>query len=89
MALLHLGKYLPYFMQALGWIGTIAYLLGYYLVSVEKISPTGKLFHGLNIVGAAGLIGNAFYLTDYPNIVVNVAWLAIGVFAIYRNRLPR
>lgn len=85
----HLGKYYPLLMQTFGWIGTVSYLLAYYLVSIEKISPVSKLYQCLNIIGAIGLIGNALYLADYPNIVVNMAWLAIGVFAIYRNNRLR
>jgi hypothetical protein len=84
MLLSHVGKYYPFTMQALGWLGTFAYLLGYLLISLQKISA-GKLYHILNIAGALGLICNALYLTDYPNIVVNFAWMAIAVFAIYRN----
>jgi len=84
MHLSHISKYYSVTMQTLGWLGTLAYLLGYFLLSIHKISA-GKLYHILNIAGAIGLICNALYLTDYPNIVVNVAWLAIAVFAIYRN----
>ena len=75
-------------MESLGWVGTFAYLLGYFLLSIGKIKA-GKLYHTLNIAGAIGLICNAIYLTDYPNIVVNVAWMAIGFFAIYRNTHQR
>ena len=88
MLLTHLGRYYSLTMQTLGWIGIFAYLLGYFLLSIHKIPP-GKLYHLLNIVGAVGLICNALYLTDYPNIVVNVAWLAIAVFAIYQNSRQR
>jgi len=84
MLLTHVGKYYSFTMQALGWLGTFAYLLGYFLLSIHKI-PAGKLYHILNIAGAIGLICNALYLMDYPNIVVNFAWMAIAVLAIYRN----
>jgi hypothetical protein len=89
MLLLQLGKYYSFTMQALGWLGTLAYLAGYLLLSIDKISASGKLYHLLNIAGAIGLICNALYFVDYPNIVVNVVWMAIAFFAIYRNTRPR
>lgn len=76
-------------MQALGWLGTLAYLVGYLLLSVGKISASGKLYHLLNIAGAIGLIFNALFFVDYPNIVVNVVWMAIAIFAIYRRTRGR
>ena len=72
-------------MESLGWLGTAAYLLAYFLISTDRISSSEKLFHLLNIAGAIGLMCNAFYLTDYPNIAVNLAWTVIAASAIYRN----
>ncbi|HEY4205383.1 MAG TPA: hypothetical protein VGM31_01170 [Puia sp.] len=66
----------------LGWIGTIAYLAAYLLLSMGRLRADQKLYHLLNILGAAGLTYNALSLRDFPNVVVNIAWAAIAIWAI-------
>ena len=65
-----------------GWIGTIAYLLGYLLLSTNKLRSDQVSYHVLNIIGSIGLTANAVYYTDLPNIVVNVVWGMIAAGAI-------
>ena len=66
----------------LGWIGTLAYLIAYLLVSTGKLKADKKLYHVLNIMGAIGLTYNAVMLNDYPNVIVNIAWAVIACWAI-------
>jgi hypothetical protein len=73
----------------LGWTGTFAYLLAYFLLSINKIKANQSIYHALNIVGAIGLTTNAIYYADLPNVVVNLAWGIIALTAlivIYRKR---
>ena len=65
-----------------GWIGTIAYLLGYLLLATNKLKSDQVSYHVLNIIGSIGLTANAVYYTDLPNIVVNVVWGMIAAGAI-------
>lgn len=67
----------------LGWVGSIAYLLGYLLLTMKKLKPDSKTYHVLNVAGAVGLTINAIFLQDFPNIAVNVAWGVIAVVAIW------
>ena len=66
----------------LGWIGTFSYLIAYFLLSINKLRSDQRLYHILNISGAIGLTYNAVFLNDYPNVIVNVAWAAIALWAI-------
>ena len=78
--------------EVVGWIGAVAYLVAYFLLSINKLRSDRLLYHLLNILGAAGLTINAIYLKDNPNVVINVAWALIAVFAmttISRRRPPR
>lgn len=68
----------------IGWIGTAAYLIAYLLLSMGKLRADRKIYHLLNILGAIGLTYNAIALKDYPNIIVNIAWAVIGIWAIWR-----
>jgi hypothetical protein len=66
-----------------GWTGSIAYLLGYLLLTMKKLKPDSKAYHALNIAGAIGLTVNAILLQDFPNILVNAAWGVIAIVAIW------
>jgi len=70
------------FTDLIGWIGTLAYIVAYLLLSLGKLKPEQKAYHLLNIFGAVGLIVNAIHLDDYPNIIVNIVWFAIGFTAL-------
>jgi hypothetical protein len=67
----------------LGWVGSIAYLLAYLLLTLKKLKSDHKLYHLLNIVGAAGLTIHAIFFSDYPNVIVNVVWGLIAAIAIW------
>ncbi|WP_290790809.1 CBU_0592 family membrane protein [Flavihumibacter sp. UBA7668] len=66
----------------IGWVGTIAYLLGYFLLTTNKLKSNQVSYHVLNIIGSIGLTANAVYYTDLPNIVVNLVWGIIALVAI-------
>lgn len=73
----------------IGWLGVIFYIMAYLLLSIGKLTPGNPLFHLLNILGATGLITDSAYHKDSPNLVVNVVWLLIGLFAISRPLLGK
>lgn len=68
--------------QVLGWIGTCAYLLAYFLLTINKLTARHIIYQVLNVIGAAGLIINAIYYADLPNVVVNMAWGIIALSAL-------
>jgi hypothetical protein len=70
------------FSNLVGWLGTLSYIIAYFLLSLGKLKAEQKTYHLLNILGAVGLIVNAIHLNDYPNIIVNVVWFAIGFAAL-------
>lgn len=70
------------FSDLIGWLGTLAYIVAYLLLSLGKLKAEQKTYHVLNILGAVGLTVNAIHLNDYPNIIVNIVWLAIALMAL-------
>ena len=68
-----------------GWIGVVVLLLAYWLVSTKRMEGSGAPFQVLNIAGAAGLIVNSYYYGALPSVGVNVAWIAIGGYALLRT----
>lgn len=71
------------FSEIMGWIGTIAYIIAYLLLSMGKLKPSRIMYHSLNIVGAIGLIINASHYGNYPSVFVNIAWFTIAIIAIF------
>ena len=70
------------FSNLVGWLGTLSYIIAYLLLSIGKLKAEQKTYHLLNIAGAVGLVVNAIHLKDYPNIIVNIVWFAIGFTAL-------
>lgn len=75
-------------LETLGWLGVVAYVLAYLLLTIGVLKPNGYPFHILNMVGAGTLIAYSLEYGDKPNVAVNVIWLMIGVGAVVR-RLAR
>lgn len=69
-----------------GWVGAVMYILAYLLLTLGKLKANSVAYHFLNVLGALGLIANAFHFNDYPNVVTNLLWLGIGVFALFSIR---
>ena len=67
-----------------GWVGVAMLLLAYWMVSTKRMEGSGIAFQLLNILGAAGLVTNSYYYGALPSVGVNVAWIAIGGYALLR-----
>ncbi|WP_062060870.1 CBU_0592 family membrane protein [Aquimarina longa] len=70
--------------QLIGWIGAIAYVVAYLLLSLGVLKSERKSFHVLNALGALCLIINAMPVNDYPTIAVNVVWGLIAILSIFK-----
>lgn len=74
------------FIEVAGWSGAVIILLAYGLLSADRLSSRSSAYQWLNIVGAAGFVINSGAKGAYPSAVLNLIWIAIGVFAVIRNR---
>ncbi|AIY11950.1 CBU_0592 family membrane protein [Cellulophaga baltica] len=68
----------------IGWAGAVLFILSYLLLSIGRLSSKSKVYHTLNILGAICLVINGFMLRDVPNIVVNLIWGLIGIYAVIK-----
>jgi lipid-A-disaccharide synthase-like uncharacterized protein len=66
----------------IGFIGTVLVLLAYLLLSTKKIQSDSVSYQGLNLVGAILLIIYAVVLTAWANVLLNVVWGFIAIFAL-------
>jgi hypothetical protein len=71
--------------DVLGWIGAIALLIAYLLVSTKKVEGDSTGYQLLNVVGSIFLIINTFHYGAYPSGALNIFWMAIGLYAIRKT----
>ena len=77
---------MPLLIEVAGWSGAVIILVAYGLLSADKIAARSNAYQLMNIVGAAGFVINSGAKGAYPSAVLNLIWIAIGVFAVLRNR---
>ena len=70
--------------EIIGWIGTLAILAAYFLVSTKKMAPDSREYQLLNLVGAVGIIINAGVHSAWPSVGLNVVWLLIAIYGLSR-----
>jgi hypothetical protein len=70
--------------NALGYLGTLAVLLAYYLVSSKRRTAQTWAFQGLNIFGSVTLMWLSITYHVWPSVALNVAWLVIAVYGVYQ-----
>ena len=70
--------------EATGIVGAIGILLAYGLNSYQKINSDSRAFVFLNLTGALLLIIYSVLKEAWANVIINVVWVAIAVFAIIR-----
>ena len=72
--------------NTLGWIGSIAVICAYGLISMNKVQSKSGFYQLLNLGGAIGLMLNTSYHGAYPSAFVNSVWLIIAAVALVRIR---
>ena len=75
---------MDWLIEAAGWTGASLILLSYVLVSMGKLSGQSRAFQWLNVVGAAGFIINSGAHHAVPSMALNIIWMGIGLFTLWR-----
>ena len=68
----------------IGWLGSMAVLLAYVLVSTNRLKGDSISYQTLNLFGSIFLMTNTLYFGAYPSTFVNLVWLFIAIFALIR-----
>jgi hypothetical protein len=75
--------------DGIGWVGAVALLIAYALVSSKRLEGDSAAFQLLNISGSILLAANTIFYGSYPSTFVNLIWAGIAVFSIaMRKRAP-
>jgi hypothetical protein len=75
--------------DALGWTGSILYLLAYALVSLKKTAGDSLLYQGLNIIAGILVVIYTLSLGAYATSGLNAVWIAIGLLTVGRKWFTR
>jgi len=67
-----------------GWTGAGLILLAYLLLSMGKVTGQTPAYQWMNVVGAAGFVVNGWWHGALPSTALNVVWMGIGFFALWR-----
>lgn len=70
--------------EIVGWGGAALILAAYLLISAGKVTGHSPLYQWMNAVGAAGFATNGWWHGALPVVALNVVWMLIGGFALWR-----
>lgn len=70
--------------EVAGWAGALLILLAYLLLSMGRLTGQSVLYQGMNVAGAAGFMVNGWWHGALPSATLNVIWLLIGAWALWR-----
>ena len=80
------SDHLVILVEIAGWTGAILILLAYVLLTLGRIQAQSVAYQAMNVAGAAGFIVNGCANGALPSAALNVIWMGIGVFALWRMR---
>lgn len=63
-----------------GWVGTVLLLSAYSLHTTRRAGP--RLFHALNLLGAAGVGASTLAKEAWPATTLEVVWAGIAVYGL-------
>jgi hypothetical protein len=70
--------------ETAGWAGATLILLAYLLLSAGRLTGQSPLYQWMNVFGAAGFVINGWWHGAVPSAALNVLWMGIGGFALWR-----
>lgn len=75
---------MEYLIEVVGWAAAVTILVSYLLVSMGRLGGQSRLFQWMNVLGAGGFILNSGWHGALPSAALNIAWAAIGIWALWR-----
>jgi len=74
-----------------GYIGVVLVLLAFLLLQAHKLRGNGLLYQLMNVLGALGVALSLVLsvVINCPALVMQVAWMVIGIFGIVHSTRAR
>lgn len=77
------------YIEIIGWAGAALILASYILLSNGRLHGQSAVYQWMNVVGAAGFVLNSGWNGAIPSAALNVIWMAMGLFTLWRIRPAR
>lgn len=75
--------------EIIGWLGAALILGSYVLLSLGRLDGRSPAYQWMNVIGAAGFVLNSGYNGAIPSAALNVVWMAMGLFTLWRVAVGR
>ncbi len=70
--------------EALGWAGTITFVVAYYGISFGKLKADSLLYQWMNLLGAIAIAFSVFVKQAWPAFALEVVWGGIALVTLIR-----
>lgn len=75
---------MPTIPDIIGLTGVLIILVAYGLLTLEKMNPKGWRYSASNGFGAGLILISLFYSFNLASFVIEIAWLAISGFGLWK-----
>jgi hypothetical protein len=71
--------------EIIGWSAAVMMLSAYLLLTHGRLSASSGAYQWLNVLAGSGFIINSGWNGAYPSAFLNVVWVTIGLYGVFRG----
>jgi len=71
--------------EIIGWTAAVMMLSAYLLLTSGRLRSLSPAYQWLNVLAGAGFIVNSGWNGAYPSATLNLIWMAIGLYGLFRG----
>ena len=71
--------------EIIGWTAAVMMLSAYVLLTTGRLRSLSPAYQCLNVLSGAGFIVNSGWNGAYPSATLNLIWMSIGLYGLYRG----
>ena len=71
--------------ETIGWAAATMMLSAYVLLTTGRLRSLSPTYQWLNVLSGAGFIVNSGWNGAYPSAALNLIWMAIGLYGLFRG----
>ena len=71
--------------EIIGWTAAAMMLSAYMLLTSGRLGSSSGVYQWLNVLSGAGFIVNSGWNGAYPSAFLNLIWMAIGLYGLFRG----
>jgi hypothetical protein len=75
--------------EIIGWAAAATMLSAYLMLTSGRLSSSSGVYQWLNVLSGAGFIINSGWNGAYPSAFLNVIWMTIGLYGVFRGTRVR